>query len=122
MLPELGIRFKAEGDASAKEEIIGSVSVNMVTVSLTAPAFVTKKSFQVSGRAPASSTIVVLDGQQAIGQAEATPTGLWSQAITLTNNAQSGTHALSIRVIRGEDSWHSNQTLVTYDPNHSCPD
>ena len=36
--------------------------------------------------------VVVLDGQQAIGQAEATPTGLWSQAITLTNNAQSGTH------------------------------
>ena len=120
-LRELGIRFKAEGDAIAKEEIIGSASVNMVTVSLTAPAFVTKKSFQVSGRAPASSTVVVLDGQQAIGQAEATPTGLWSQAITLTNNAQSGTHALSIRVIRGEDSWNSNQTLVTYDPNHPVP-
>lgn len=121
VLPELGIRFKAEGDASSKEEIIGSVFVNMVTVSLAAPAFVTKRSFQVSGRAPASSTVVILDGQQAIGQVEATPTGLWSQAVTLTDNAQSGTHALSIRVIRGEDSWNSNPTFVTYDPNHPVP-
>ncbi len=119
--PELSIRFKQEGSQEVKEETIGSVSVSMVVVSLAAPKLVTKRTLNVSGRAPAGSTVIIEDGKQAVGQAEATPGGTWSQAITLADTAQGGIHSLVIRAVRGEEIWQSEPSYLTYDPNYPIP-
>lgn len=121
MEPELGIRFKQEGSQDVKEETIGSITVSMIVVSLVAPKLVTKRTLNVSGLAPAGSTVIIEDGQQAIGQAEATPGGTWSQAITLAESSQGGVHSLAIRAVRGEESWHSEPSFLTYDPNYPIP-
>lgn len=119
--PELGIRFKQEGSQDVKEETIGSITVSMIVVSLIAPLLITKRTLNVSGLAPAGSTVIIEDGQQAIGQAEATPGGTWSQVITLAESAQGGVHSLAIRAVRGDDSWHSEPSYLTYDPNYPNP-
>ncbi|WP_218166781.1 S-layer homology domain-containing protein [Paenibacillus sp. UNCCL117] len=96
----LGIRYAA-ANAESREETIGTVILRASGVTLTAPQIVPDVVFKVGGRAPASQLVSIYDGEELIGQTEASPGGYWESKVTVRKRGANKRHMLSARAAWG---------------------
>ena len=73
---------------------LGAAVVTVSGVTLTAPESSSSRDLVVSGRAPAGATVRVSDGPMFLGEAVASPGGLWRLAVTLPDRGSIADHDL----------------------------
>jgi large repetitive protein len=116
---ELRIRFWMGG--YERTDIVGETRIPASELTLHAPALVVKKQIRVDGSASPGSRIVVLEGEQVIGETTASPTGSWLTTVTLGDSSENGMYALHAQSIKDGKVKESGRVLVQYDPTLPHP-
>ena len=100
---------------------LGSFTVSLAALWMTAPEHVTSPTFPVNGSAPPGSVVHLFDSHgTGIGTASAGPGGLWSTTVTLPDALNNMTYPISAdTTYRGEAL--SASATVTYDSAYPQP-
>lgn len=114
-----------KGSGAPKEELIGSVFLNTVELTLTAPRLSASQEIFVSGRAPAGSQVIVTADGETIGTAEASPVGFWSASVELPVKPDSSIWRSSVeyeikaQVATADGVLQSERAMVSVDSTHA---
>ncbi|TVY10278.1 S-layer homology domain-containing protein [Paenibacillus cremeus] len=110
-------RIKANLDATAVEETIGTVHLDTPKVTIEAPELVSDAGMQIglSGYAPAGSPVSIYDTDVRIGGAVANASGIWKVQATLADLGNPSTHAVSAQTTLNNVELQSNKVYVQYD-------
>jgi len=108
-------------DAGGTLHAVGSATVPLIAVSLTAPEHATAATFTVNGTAPAGNTVTVVDGHgDTVGTGSAGPGGLWQAQVTLPDGHPGQTYQLT-----AESDYQGQQLTdsadVIFDPDYLLP-
>lgn len=109
------LKFNASWDSRAEK--IGVVSINTKLITLNAPLEIAKsavdKPIKLSGLAPAGNIVELYDGDIKIGEAIATPTGLWSANVLLPDRGTPIFHTLMAKAKVGiAEVEHSTTAML----------
>ena len=102
-------------DSIEAQEIIGSTSVGVPGITITAPAKLNNLKTTISGKAPAGSTVKIFDRNFPVGEAEASQGGLWKLNVTLPDFGDPARHLLQAETQHIGQILQSKEVLVEFD-------
>lgn len=101
-----------------REEAIGTVTAELLHLTLDAPGTIGRKDVRLGGRAPADSRVVVLEGARVLGETMATPGGFWSLKAELAGEGATAIHRIRAEAVKGERHYASDSAMIRYDEGH----
>ncbi|WP_164985246.1 S-layer homology domain-containing protein [Ammoniphilus sp. CFH 90114] len=107
------IRSNIEGKSI--EETMGTIQLDTPRLTLELPEEISQLDTQISGYAPAGSTVKVYDGQALVGSAVASPIGYWSMNATLPDIGNPSVHVLHAETEANSVTLQSEKVYVDYD-------
>lgn len=121
----LGIVYRIGNAAEPREETIGSVFLNPVSVTLEAPRLSASHQIYVSGRAPAGRQVTIYADRETVGVAETSPGGFWEATVTLPAKPdaaiwrESPVYELQAKAPAGDAILQSDPVRVSVDASHA---
>ncbi len=103
-------------DGTRYEDPIGSFSVNMPYITLSAPQLTNSKQIEVSGVSTSETDVYIYDGEVLIGTTKTNKSGIYSLKCSLYNAHSDSKHYITARTIIDGTEYSSNQESVTYYP------
>lgn len=97
------VRVRSTFGSSTTTALVGSPTVRVAGVTLSAPDHAATGSINIGGLAPAGLAVIVTDRGQEVGRPIATPGGRWSLATTLPNRGPGEEHDLVASVTMTAD-------------------
>lgn len=98
-------------------EELGTTTIKVPYVTITAPGNTVSRDVVVFGRAPAGVAVSVYDNGFYLGETTASGYGTWRANITLPDMGRRAIHFLTARILNGDATLASRSASVTYDPD-----
>ncbi|WP_162848572.1 carboxypeptidase regulatory-like domain-containing protein [Paenibacillus nanensis] len=118
---EARIAFTFGEDGARMEETIGTTLLRVTKVTISAPDRISRLTFEVSGRAPAGSKVLIYDQGHLLGEAEASTGGYYARNVTIEDIPLNPYHALKAIAVHNGAEMHSEELIVQHDPAHPQP-
>lgn len=118
---EARIVFAYEGEEDRKDETIGTSLLRVTKVTIAAPDRISRLTFEVGGRAPAGSKVLIYDQDQLVGEAVASPGGYYAGDITIEDINLNPYHSLKAVAVHNGTEMHSEERIIKHDPEHVQP-
>ncbi len=98
-------------------EELGTATIKVPYVTITAPGNTVTRDVVVFGRAPAGVAVSVYDNGFYLGETTASGYGTWRTNITLPDMGRRAIHFLTAQTLNGDETVNSRAASVTYDPD-----
>lgn len=98
-------------------EELGTTTIKVPYVTITAPGNTVSRDVVVFGRAPAGVAVSVYDNGIYLGETTASGYGTWRTKITMPDMGRRAIHFLTARILNGDAALTSQAASVTYDPD-----
>ncbi|WP_261304382.1 S-layer homology domain-containing protein [Paenibacillus andongensis] len=112
----LTARIRYTSGGVEREEMLGTVLLQVVNVTLRVPETVVKPQFRVSGTAPAGSEVTVYDGSDMLGTAAVSTGGTWQLDVEL-KDTETVRHRIRTEALAGGSRVTGEESVIVYDVN-----